>query len=212
VVYPGNPQGRHLNERGARGVYLVDVDESGDVSTEFRPVDLVRWDVIEIDTGEMESEQSLIDTLGNAFQKSLDSSEGRSIVARIILKNPSPIHNTLIRDDYIDQVRDQMNDNYGSRNPFLWCERISVSTSPPFDRKERIKGTDFIADLLKLSDVVISDDDALDELIKSISPIYTQGKTEKYTSVFKPDREEIKELLAEAENLYLARLLEEGDQ
>ena len=27
VVYPGNPQGRHPNETGARGVYLVEVDD-----------------------------------------------------------------------------------------------------------------------------------------------------------------------------------------
>ena len=34
VVYPGNPQGRHPNETGVRGVYLVEVDDGGKVGLE----------------------------------------------------------------------------------------------------------------------------------------------------------------------------------
>ena len=37
VVYPGNSQGRHPNEAGARGVYLVEVDADGNISLDFRP-------------------------------------------------------------------------------------------------------------------------------------------------------------------------------
>ena len=37
VVYPGNPQGRHPLETGARGVYLVEVDDYGAVSLDFPP-------------------------------------------------------------------------------------------------------------------------------------------------------------------------------
>jgi DNA repair exonuclease SbcCD nuclease subunit len=44
VVYPGNPQGRHPNETGERGVYYVEVDENGQVTLQFRPVDVVRWE------------------------------------------------------------------------------------------------------------------------------------------------------------------------
>ncbi|MCH7606795.1 MAG: DNA repair exonuclease, partial [Chloroflexi bacterium] len=43
VVYPGNPQGRHPNEPAARGAYIVEVDDAGQVSLEFRAVDVVRW-------------------------------------------------------------------------------------------------------------------------------------------------------------------------
>ena len=44
VVYPGNSQGRHPNEPGARGVFLVEVDDDGAVRLDFRSVDIVRWE------------------------------------------------------------------------------------------------------------------------------------------------------------------------
>ena len=49
VVYPGNPQGRHPNEPGARGVYLVEVDASGSINLDFRATDTVRWEQASID-------------------------------------------------------------------------------------------------------------------------------------------------------------------
>ena len=52
VVYPGNPQGRHLNETGPRGVYLVTVDDSGRTDLDFRPVDTVRWERMTLDIAE----------------------------------------------------------------------------------------------------------------------------------------------------------------
>ncbi len=40
VVYPGNPQGRHPNKPGARGVYLVEVDDAGAVRMNFHSAEL----------------------------------------------------------------------------------------------------------------------------------------------------------------------------
>ena len=57
VVYPGNSQGRHPNEPGARGVYLVDIDDDGTVNLDFRAVDTVRWERPVLDISDMETEQ-----------------------------------------------------------------------------------------------------------------------------------------------------------
>ena len=46
VVYPGNPQGRHPGETGPRGVYLVEVDDRGGIGLDFRPTDVVRWELL----------------------------------------------------------------------------------------------------------------------------------------------------------------------
>ena len=63
VAYPGNPQGRHPNELGARGVYLVEVDDGGNANVEFRAVDLIRWERVSVDISPLEPEQSLLDAL-----------------------------------------------------------------------------------------------------------------------------------------------------
>ncbi len=50
VVFPGNLQGRHIREAGARGCQLVSVSDSLEViDAEHRPLDLVRWQRISVD-------------------------------------------------------------------------------------------------------------------------------------------------------------------
>lgn len=211
VVYPGNPQGRHFNERFARGVYLVDVDASGHVATDFRAVDLVRWDDFAIDGSNMETEQGLVDALRSAIDTSLEQSDGRSVLARAEISGPSPIHNSLIRDDFVSQVCDELNEEYGNREPFLWCERIVVSTTPATDRDELKKGNDFVADLLELSDSIRANEDELVSMLGSIEGIFTTGKVGNYARQFTPDIEELRRLLAQAENQFLPELIEESD-
>ena len=209
VVYPGNPQGRHSNETGERGIFIVDVDENGSISTKFRPVDLVRWAIIEISAREMENEQSFLDALEAEFDQQVRLNDGRDLIVRAIATGSSPIHQSLVRDKFAEEMRDELNEKYGYQTPFLWCERILVSTSPPFNRKERKNGTDFVADLLNLADDIVLNEEAVDLLLESVSDIYKKGKVGKHTKEFAPERNEIKELLREAENIYLADLLEE---
>lgn len=45
IVYPGNIQGRSIKETGAKGCYIVDVDEAGRSTLQFHELDFVRWQV-----------------------------------------------------------------------------------------------------------------------------------------------------------------------
>ena len=63
IVYPGNPQGRHPNELGARGVYLVEVNESGEIRLEFRAVDVIRWQRRELNIADLVDEQGMLDAI-----------------------------------------------------------------------------------------------------------------------------------------------------
>ena len=85
VVYPGNPQGRNPRETGPRGVYLVEVDDSGSPRLNFRPVDALRWQVAEVGIGGLESEQDLLDAIDFVIGGCSESSEGRPVVYRLML-------------------------------------------------------------------------------------------------------------------------------
>ena len=85
IVYPGNPQGRHPNEPGARGVYLVEVDDHGAAHLDFRPMDMVRWETLSLDIGPLDTERALIDAVNSPAEEALAGSQGRSVVARLEL-------------------------------------------------------------------------------------------------------------------------------
>lgn len=69
VVYPGNTQGRHVNETGDKGVYLVDVDDIGQTRLAFHPTAVVAWETLTVSA---EGIQDVVDLIPR-IQESLDS-------------------------------------------------------------------------------------------------------------------------------------------
>ena len=145
----GNPQGRHPNEPGARGVYLVEVDDDGDVSIEFRSMDCVRWERAAMDISQLDGEQGLIDGIHQRIDEALKGANGVSVVLRITLVGIGSLHGSLQQPDLLEHVTEVVNDEWAKRGQFAWCERIVDETTAPFNRDDRIAGSDFMAEVLR---------------------------------------------------------------
>ncbi|MCY3776929.1 MAG: DNA repair exonuclease, partial [Candidatus Aminicenantes bacterium] len=135
VAYPGNPQGKHPNETGARGVFLVEVDDGENVRLEFHPMDVVRWKWLPVDIGTFGTEQELLDALQERMQGVLDEADGRSVVVRITLTGRGELNRTLRRPNAIDDIVEAINGEWAKRSPFAWCERIEDTSASRFDRE-----------------------------------------------------------------------------
>ena len=208
VVYPGNPQGRHPNERGARGVYVVEAGDDGSVDPQFRITDVVRWEQIELDIGGLESEQDLLDELPRLVDERLQAADGRALVFRVDLRGRGALHASLRRAGLIDGLREQINEAFESREPFAWCERVSDRTAAEIDRDARAAGADFAAELLQLSTAVQADPAQLAESAAELDPLYDNQRF-RFLSEERPESEELGGLLREAEEIVLDLLAEE---
>ena len=109
-------------------------------------------------------------------------------------------------------MRDYLNEENGHVHQFIWCDKIQVSTWPSINRKERSQGNDFIAEMLKLTDRFLTEEASVDQLTEEVASIYSIGKVGKYSKQFTPNREDVKEILKEAESLYITGLLGDEDQ
>ena len=74
IVYPGNIQGRHINEMGAKGCYLGEIDERTKKTTiEFKQTSPIIWQAAEINLeDEIDKaglQSKIIDALNQAKQK-----------------------------------------------------------------------------------------------------------------------------------------------
>lgn len=74
IVYPGNIQGRHINEMGAKGCYLGEIDEQTKKTTiEFKQTSPIIWQAAEINLeDEIDKaglQSKIIDALNQAKQK-----------------------------------------------------------------------------------------------------------------------------------------------
>ena len=201
VVYPGNSQGRHPNEPGARGVYLVDVDDDGTVNLDFRAVDTVRWERPALDISDMATEQDLIDGLHQGMEAALESNTGRSVVVRVALSGRGALHGSLRQPDFIEGVVDTLNGEWAERSPFAWCERIEDETAPPFNREDRVEGSDFLSEVLKTADRAKEDPEMLGRLRGGLDDLYRHRRYRKHVSDDAPNDDDLLALIDEAESI-----------
>ena len=209
VVYPGNSQGRHPNDAGARGVYLVEVDPNGSVRLEFRPTDTVRWERASIDISALDTEQDLLNEIDHAMQSLLDGAEGRSVVARVTLTGRGELNQFLRQPNALDDLLEGVNDQWAGRLPFVWCERIEDETSSPIDLESRRGGADFLAEVLRTVDQIQESSELLSGLQAELDELYRHGRSRRYLSA--PTREDINALIEEAEAMAIDLLAEEDD-
>ena len=212
VVYPGNSQGRHPLETGARGVYLVEVDDYGTVSLDFRAVDAVRWETTEIGIAGLETEQDLLDALDTATARCADNSQGRSVLVRLALTGRGPLHRWLRQADTLEELRLRVNEQHAGHRQWLWCERIQADTASPVDRQQVAQRDDFVGDLARIGAEIRRHPDALAELRDSLRQLYVSSNAAGYLRNSLPSDADLLELLDAAEEECLASLATDGDE
>ena len=212
IMYPGNPQGRHPNDPGARGVYLVEVDDNGAVQLDFRPMDVVRWETLSLDIGSLDTEQALIDAVDDLVEEALSGAQGRSVVARMELIGRGQLNGWLRTVDTVGDIREQINDRYATRGSWLWCEGIRVDTASPVDRAMVARQEDFVGDLVRLGEEIGGSEAVLVKLRKVLEPLYSRREIRELLEGIIPSDDELRDILAAAEAECLAALVrdEEG--
>jgi DNA repair exonuclease SbcCD nuclease subunit len=145
AIYPGNLQARHVNETGAKGFYLVDV-EDGRANASFVEVGLVRFDTIHVDIAGLTSVAEVHSALTAAAL--LPRGTALTHVLRATLHGSGPTHSALHKAgeagllEYLADVAPAG----------VWWDEVRLRTRPELDRETRLQAGDFIADLLTLSD------------------------------------------------------------
>ena len=212
VVYPGNPQGRNPRETGARGVYLVEVDDQCSAQLDFRPVDMVRWQILEVGIGALESEQELLDAIDHAVAGCSDSSEGRPVLYRLALTGRGSLNRWLRRPETVPDLLERINERYSYGQTWLWCERVELDTASSVDRQQMVHREDFVGDLARLSLAIRDNPGELDELRELLRPLYGASRTRNYLRHLIPDDEDLLRLIAMAEEDCLTELIDDEDE
>ena len=147
--YCGIPQGRDPGELGARGCYLVEVDAVRRVSAMFVATDVVRWHPLEIEIGGLADDESMHRACREAIGSAMDGSDGRSLVVRLRLAGRGPLHATLRRPGYLEDLRQLLNEERSPTPPFAWVESVRDATRPDIDIDARRDAPDFVGDFLR---------------------------------------------------------------
>ncbi len=136
IVFAGNCQGRHAREAGPRGCRLVTVNDALEVeSADWQPLDVVRWQVLEVELTGVEEESEALRRFSERLGQAVAAAEGRLVAARIVLKGATGLHGALHRDpqrwraELTARAQDHGEDA-------VWIERVRIETTPLYDLEE----------------------------------------------------------------------------
>jgi DNA repair exonuclease SbcCD nuclease subunit len=207
IIYSGNIQGRHPNELGAKGCYLVEMSEGNLPKYRFKSTDIVRWYYEELDLTAITDEEDLF----AEFRICLDKIKEKdySAVIRFELTGRTELHKKLINDVYLQEIIETLRSNWKKGKKFYWVDSIKVKTGQAINNKEKLrKEESLIGDFLQLAQQSRDDEALLSEIRQKINLLY-EDDNRASKLLPSPSDEELKELILKAENLGLDLLLRE---
>jgi DNA repair exonuclease SbcCD nuclease subunit len=162
LVFPGNLQGRHARETGAKGATLVSVEDGKITAVEHRALDQVRWHVATADISGESSLDGVLDRARQALTAAAQASEGRLAAIRLALEGASAMHETCAAR--IDQLSEEARSIALDLPNEAWLEKVELATRPLAERARLREREDAIGEMLRGIGALANDDAALVEL------------------------------------------------
>ncbi|MBT8363457.1 MAG: DNA repair exonuclease [Deltaproteobacteria bacterium] len=163
IVFSGCIQGRHIRETGPKGCVLVRVDDNGRPAPDFKPLDVIRWSIAEVDPSGAVSAYDVVDRIRRRLEELMNENEGIPLVVRVLVKGETPAHTELLTnvDQWCNETRSAAMDAGGGR---IWLEKIKFHTSLPASEKDLQQSDGAIGELLTLFDEMAADPEVLNLL------------------------------------------------
>ncbi len=147
IVFPGNLQGRHIRETGAKGAVIVSADETGILSVERLMTDVLRWHVVNVDVSDAANIGDVVRLVGQCFECLFaDNGDNKPMIARVILAGKTAAHGELFgmaTHLYAEVLGQAAAIGIGQ----LWVEKVVDKTQSMLTAAEIKARSDAIADL-----------------------------------------------------------------
>jgi exonuclease SbcD len=95
VVYSGNTQGRHIREVGAKGCYVVTVNDQHLASLRFEPLDVLRWTNCRLDATHLRTMDELYSLFRDQLMEERRQHIGYPLAVRIEVVGQCRFHESL---------------------------------------------------------------------------------------------------------------------
>jgi len=164
VVFPGNIQGRHVREEGAKGATLVEVENRQIVNLSHRAIDVLRWAQIEISLDGAETITDAAMRVRFKCDERAAAMEGRPLLARLTLTGATKLHAGFAADPAA--IEAECRNAAQSTGADIHVERVGIST-----RAEYEPGAGPGADLEEVFARGLDDPDLVQRLLGEITKL-----------------------------------------
>ncbi len=163
IVFPGNTQGRHIRETGAKGCSLITARDGRIESVEHRVLDVLRWAVCEVDASGAIDVDELLVRADQQIRLSSSASPDRLLAMRMVIKGACPAHRAVNQrpEQFEEQLRALVNDLARDQ---IWLEKIKLETRRDQDLSALLEQQHAVAFLGRFIRELQQDPDAMAEL------------------------------------------------
>ncbi len=128
IGFPGNIQGRHAREVGAKGCLMVSVADDRRVDVTFRPLDVVRWEAATIDVAAAGDSDEVLDAVAAEIARLQTQAAGRTLALRIELIGSTPAHRAL-HSDLVRLTNEIRATSLHVAQGAVWIEKVKLRTT-----------------------------------------------------------------------------------
>jgi len=208
IVFPGNLQGRHARETGAKGCMMVEITEKETILN-HRALDVLRWEVCQLEVSDIAYPEELIDKSRWAVTQALQQADGRPLALRFNIKGICPIHAELHSrsERWTNEIRAAATDAGGGS---VWVEKIQLNTQTAPVTQLQEEGP--LGELVDTLRVLPQDNNLLQDLmtefrfLKQALPLEARFN-EKGRSIDLENPDTMKFLLNNVKEILLAKLM-----
>lgn len=170
ILFSGNIQGRHIKETGDKGCTLVTVKDGAIDSLTHLSLDVLRWELCEIDASGLEDIEELMYEVRESLAKKYQEVDGRLLAVRIRIHGATKIHQELIvsKDHIVNNIR-SISLEVGRGD--IWVEKVKIATLRLNNVDELKTQHTPVAIILDYIQDVATDDDTLKELLSEFQDI-----------------------------------------
>ena len=168
IVFPGNTQGRHARETGAKGCMVVDAEPGvGIRSVEFVPTDVARWHHLSIDIAALACEDDLHAAVQTEVRAAQVAAGDRLLALRLTLTGRGPLHHAIVSNR--EAIRAQLAASIGEASAGMaWLEKVRIKVTAPLDLPRLAERDDPIGLLIRSIESLQVDPGRLQSLAESV--------------------------------------------
>ncbi len=149
IVFPGNLQGRHIRETGAKGCMLVEASGSNITRCEFRPLDVMRWEMITLDGSAIADEEQLYEQAQQKVRALFQQHDKMPLALRLVVTGACPAHAALSKrwGYHREELKSVAT---GASSGLVWLEKTVLQTELPRDERPAVISDGALAELADL--------------------------------------------------------------
>jgi DNA repair exonuclease SbcCD nuclease subunit len=211
IVYPGNLQGRHIRETGAKGCTVVRVDGSR-IELEHRDLDVLRWGLCEVDLSGVETLEAMIARVAAEFQVQMEENPGYPLALRVRLVGSTALHGALLANSERYRLEIVNAAVLCSQEAGIWIEQVKFDTRSENQEPLGADHDDAIAELTRLIDETNLSEDTLSQFVIDMQAV--QKRMQDYSrmegATVISSAADIRPLMADARDMLLEMIVRGG--